>query len=237
MLGRYWILMLLSFALWIIKKPPECTHWYGDKTDRLNIWIRGLLYFVLVFGWYRGLQLVPIGDAECIIFISPILIVLIARFVLKEHLSILFPLSFLLTILGILMVAQPEFIFGSFGAAHTRSISIVGLCFLFTMSVCWAITSILVRTAHNAHWLQIQMVANVQGSLIWTPLCILLNRFVFESDTFGGDDEWLIFADNGRTIGLIAGCSLCGFIGLSLNVIGYQMQCSNRFMTMRECAD
>eukprot|EP01084_Bolivina_argentea_P165028 286797_1 len=64
MLGRYIIQMLLGFGWWFIKPPKDNIHWYGDKRNEiLNVWIRGGLYFLLVFGWYRGLELVPIGDA------------------------------------------------------------------------------------------------------------------------------------------------------------------------------
>ena len=209
--------MLLAFAWWFFKKPSHCNHWWGDSPNRLNIWIRGGLYFLLVFGWYRGLELVPIGDAEAIIFIAPLLIVGIARIVLKEPLSKVFPLTILLTIAGIVFVCQPEFLFGS----DTRPVSIIGLVFLIIMAISWSLSSILVRTAKTAHWIQIQLVAAFQGSFIWTPICILINRFWFHSELISGGfwvplTEW-------KTVMLIIVCALCGFAGLTLNVIGYQI--------------
>ena len=59
-----------------------------------------------MWGWYRGLQLVPIGDAETLIFVSPLLIVLIARVYLKESLPKVFPATFIMTIAGTVMVSQ-----------------------------------------------------------------------------------------------------------------------------------
>ena len=211
--------MLIAFTWWFIKTPQNSHHWYGDSPNRLNIWIRGGLYFLLIFGWYRGLELVPIGDAEAIIFIAPLLIVFIARLFLKESLSKVFPATLCLTIAGIIFVCQPEFIFGS--NEQTRPVSIVGLIFLIIMAIAWALTSILVRTAKNAHWLQIQIVAAVQGSFIWTPFVILLNRFVFHSDLIAGGMWNPLY--NMKTVGLIILCALCGFAGLTLNVIGYQI--------------
>ena len=70
--------------------------WHITEGSRLKIWIHGALYWVLIFGWYRGLQLVPIGDAEAIVFIAPLLIVILARLILKEPLSSVFPGTFLL---------------------------------------------------------------------------------------------------------------------------------------------
>ena len=120
-------MMVLSFAWWFIKTPEGHSHWYGESPNKLNINVRGGLYFLLVFGWYRGLELVPIGDAEAIIFIAPLLIVFIARVFLKEPLSKVFPVTLFLTIAGIIFVCQPEFIFGS---TTTRPVSIMGLIFL-----------------------------------------------------------------------------------------------------------
>merc|ERR1712154_281608 len=67
-----------------------------------------------------------------------------------------------------------------------------------------------------------QIVTNVQGLFIWTPIVILLNRFVFHSEVLSGG-QWKALSDGGKTIGLIVLCAMCGFAGLSLNVIGYQM--------------
>ena len=173
---------------------------------------------------------VPIGDAEAIIFVAPLLIVFIARVALKEALSTVFPFTFLLTIVGIVFVCQPGFIFGGWG--NTRPISVAGLVFLIIMSISWAITSILVRTARSAHWLQIQIVAAFQGAIIWTPLAILLNNFVFDSSlVFGG--KWQML--DGEMIGLSILCGLFGFAGLSLNVIGYQLGDATKVAWMEYC--
>ena len=227
--GRYIITMLLSFSWWFIKTPRGHQHWYGNRENRVNLNIRGGLYFLLVFGWYRGLELVPIGDAEAIIFVAPLLIVFIARFFLKEKLPKVFPVTLLLTIAGIIFVCQPEFIFGS---TTTRPVSIAGLIFLIIMAISWALTSILVRTAKNAHWLQIQIVATVQGSFIWTPAVILLNRYVFHSDLIAGG-MWLDLTL--RNVALILVCALCGFVGLSLNVVGYQLGDATKVALMEYC--
>ena len=57
--------------------------------------------YTVIFGWYRGLELVPIGDAEAIVFLAPVLIVILGRLVLKEPLSAVFPGTILLTLSGL----------------------------------------------------------------------------------------------------------------------------------------
>ena len=61
---------------------------------------------MLGYGWFRGLQLVPIGDAEAIIFLAPLLIVFVARIYLKEELPKVFTGTFILTVAGIMFVCQ-----------------------------------------------------------------------------------------------------------------------------------
>jgi len=230
MLGRFFVQMVLAFTWWFVKTPPGKQHWYGDEGTRLNIWIRGTLYFLLVYGWYRGLELVPIGDAEAIIFIAPLLIVIIARFVLKEPLSKVFPATFVLTVAGIVFVCQPPFLFSK-DSSH-RSVSVVGLVFLFVMAISWALSSILVRTAKKAHWLQIQTVASVQGFCIWTPALMLLNRLELHSEVVSGG-EWS--ALSAKNVGLIVLCAVMAFAGMSLNVVGYQIGDATKVAWMEYC--
>ena len=61
---------------------------------------------MLCYGWFRGLQLVPIGDAEAIIFLAPLLIVAVGRLYLKESLPKVFPGTLILTLVGIMFVCQ-----------------------------------------------------------------------------------------------------------------------------------
>jgi len=220
MLVRWIVQGILGALWWYFKTPPQNTHFYGDRGSRINIWSRGALYFLLCFGWYRGLELVPIGDAEAIIFIAPLLIVLVARFWLKEPLSKVFPGTFILTIAGIIFVCQPEFIFH--GVDGAEPVSIVGLIFLIIMAISWTGTSILVRTAQEAHWTQIQMVSAFQGAFIWTPLMILFNQLVFGGNDLLSGGQWIANPD-GKYIGLVISVAVCGFLGITLNVIGYQL--------------
>jgi len=222
--------MVLAFTWWFVRTPAGKQHWYGDEGTRLNIWIRGTLYFLLVYGWYRGLELVPIGDAEAIIFIAPLLIVIIARLWLKEPLSKVFPATFFLTIAGIVCVCQPPFLFSD-DSSH-QAVSTVGLMFLSVMAISWALSSILVRTAKNAHWLQIQTVASVQGFCIWTPALMLLNNFELHSEVVSGG-EWTTLT--WKNMGLIVLCAVMAFAGMSLNVIGYQIGDATKVAWMEYC--
>merc|ERR1719474_337164 len=142
--------------------------------------------------------MIPIGDAESIIFIAPLIIVLIARFYLKEPMPRVFPATFLLTIGGLVLVCQPNCLFhGSNGA---EQVSIVGILFLMLMAISWALSSIMVRAAKKAHWLQIYNVVQVEG-LLWTGCLMLINDNPFiglHSKTLSGG-HWVSLW-NGREL-------------------------------------
>merc|ERR1712113_406973 len=89
------------------------------------------------------------------------------------------------------------------------------------MSFAWTGTSILVRTAQEAHWTQIQITTGMRGAFLWTPLLLVLNHFIFQSDLIAGG-KWVGFPD-GYYIGMVFMVAFFGFMGITLNVIGYQL--------------
>ncbi len=88
--------------------------------------------------------MVPLGDAEAILFLSPLITVGVARLYLKEPLPKAFPVTLLLTIAGVVFVCQPPFIFQG---DDYEPVSWQGLLFLLGCCLSWSAVSILVRTA------------------------------------------------------------------------------------------
>ena len=155
-LGSYAIQNVMCWAWWCVRKPSQSTHWFGDSPHRLNIWVRGILFWILLFAWLKGLEMVPIGDAEALIFLSPILTVVVGRVFLKEALPKLYPLTLVMTLVALLFICQPSFIFGLTGdnASYTQ-VNWPGLVFVLITCIAWSGVSILVRMGKEAHWLQV----------------------------------------------------------------------------------
>ena len=64
MFGRYIVQNVVSWILWCCnpcRLRGDAVHWFGDAPHRKNIWCRGLLLFLTVLFWWRGLELVPLG--------------------------------------------------------------------------------------------------------------------------------------------------------------------------------
>jgi len=82
-----------------------------------------------------------------------------------------------------------------------------------------------------AHWLQITSVATLQGTLIWTPLALVINSALDNEFIAGG--PWI--TPDGKTIGLIILCAIFASAGLALNVIGYQIGEATKVAWMEYC--
>eukprot|EP01084_Bolivina_argentea_P293344 504492_1 len=218
MLGRYITQNIIAWFIWLCWKPSSCDHWYGDSPFKLNIWSRGFLLFCTVFCWWRGLELVPLGDGEAILFLSPLVTVIAARLLLGEKLPSTFFLSLVVTLTGLVFICQPTFIFGGDDGEYI-ALSYEGICFLLGAVVCWSGSCVLVRTAKEAHWLQLEIVATVQSIFIWCPLVILINRLWLHSDELSGGD-WDFTMPTGIVMVVIG---VLGFAALMFNVIGYQI--------------
>eukprot|EP01084_Bolivina_argentea_P293342 504490_1 len=217
MLGRYITQNIIAWFIWLCWKPSSCDHWYGDSPFKLNIWSRGFLLFCTVFCWWRGLELVPLGDGEAILFLSPLVTVIAARLLLGEKLPSTFFLSLVVTLTGLVFICQPTFIFG--GSAPMMALSWQGILFLIGTVFAWTGACVLVRTAKKAHWLQLEIVATTQSIMVWCPLVIALNQFWIHSDGLSGGDWDFSF----RTVIVMVVIGILGFLALMLNVIGYQI--------------
>ena len=69
MFGRYMVQNVLSWMLWCCNPcglRGSAVHWFGDAPHRKNIWARGLLLFLTVLFWWRGLEMVPLGPLNTV---------------------------------------------------------------------------------------------------------------------------------------------------------------------------
>lgn len=92
---------------------------------------RGLLTAGANFGFFYALAYVPLVTALLLAYISPVLIVLLARIVLGEHIGLRRSLGCALALLGVLIVFRPDRI-----VWHPGMLAVLG------SSVCWALLSI-----------------------------------------------------------------------------------------------
>ncbi|XP_041482012.1 solute carrier family 35 member G1-like [Lytechinus variegatus] len=96
---------------------------YPPKSVML-ITVRGIIGTFLSFLCYYSYQAIPVATAKALIYSSPVLVAIFAGVFLKEKCSLGTTFFSFLTVVSVVLVVQPPFIFGSRG--DTAS-SIVGL--------------------------------------------------------------------------------------------------------------
>ena len=105
-----------------------------------------------------------LGDGEAILFLSPITTVIAARYFLSEALPTTFFLTTALNATGLIFICRPTMVFGH-SQYTSHPLNWEGVLFLFAAVIVWSAAVILVRTAKEAHWMQLG------------TLCTLLSDF------------------------------------------------------------
>ncbi|KAH9052765.1 integral membrane protein DUF6 [Lactarius vividus] len=105
------ITYVCSVAYMYWKRIPD--PFLGPKGLRALLVLRGLTGFVSLAGMYFSLQYLSLSDATVLTFIAPILTSFSGAVFLKEPLSFRETLSGLCSFLGVVLIARPQFLFGS----------------------------------------------------------------------------------------------------------------------------
>lgn len=84
---------------------------FGEKIDRRLLLIRGLIGTMGLMFAYAALSMLNPSDFSAIIQSNVIITAILARIYLKEKLTLAHFISVLLTIVGVLLISQPSFIF------------------------------------------------------------------------------------------------------------------------------
>ena len=157
-----------------------------------------------------------LGDAEAILFLSPVATAVAGRVLLKETMPVSIFATTPITLGGLVFICQPSFIFGG---SDYRDLSWQGIVFMFAVVFCWSATCILIRTAKSAHWLQLEIATSMQTILLWCPLLIMIDHLWISSDVLeGGDWDFSVYT---LVVMLIIG--ILGFFSVMCGVIGYQI--------------
>eukprot|EP01083_Nonionella_stella_P014548 40848_1 len=232
--GRFGIHTLISICYWIILKYSSQTHantfshWYGEKPYIKSIWLRGFTFTInQICFWYAIIRL-PIGDAECIFYQTPIVIAMFGWIFLKETLPKTTPIICLLGVAGVLCISQPQFITAmytkTFHAEDEEDVAPLnadGVLSMVTAVFAWSITAILIRQAKGSHFLQLDIVAGIQTMFISTPTVLLVNHY-FLHNAFIGDLDFNDWVFDMRSTLLILLLGVVGFGALTCSIVGYQ---------------
>lgn len=94
---------------------------FGDPAIRKWLILRGCMGFFGVFGTYFAVMYLSISDAVLISFLAPSLTIILAWVVLKERVHTFEFIGGLVSLLGVILIVRPPFLFGSSGESSDIS--------------------------------------------------------------------------------------------------------------------
>ncbi|CAG2170137.1 unnamed protein product [Oppiella nova] len=86
---------------------------FGVPGHRIDLFLRAICGTSAAIFIYQAYRLIPLGDATTIQFSSPVIVIFLAVFILKEPLTWLQGCTGIITFVGVIVIAKPEFIFGT----------------------------------------------------------------------------------------------------------------------------
>lgn len=95
--------------------------------QRLTLFMRGIVGFIGLSGFYYSVVNLPLADATVIQYTNPIFATLLAVPILKEHIRVSQIFSLLACVAGVLMITEPQFLFPGNPAPPNLTAILVGL--------------------------------------------------------------------------------------------------------------
>ena len=92
--------------------------------DKRTLFLRAVVGVAALSLFYFALPRIPLGDATALFYMTPIWTALIASVVLKERTARLVFLGMGISLLGVVMIARPTFLFGS-GISELDTIAVL----------------------------------------------------------------------------------------------------------------
>ncbi|EIW77920.1 hypothetical protein CONPUDRAFT_128915 [Coniophora puteana RWD-64-598 SS2] len=107
---RMVITFLCCVSYMVLRKVPD--PFLGPKGVRLLLVARGLFGFFGLFGVYYSLQYLSLADATTLTFLGPLATAISGRIFLKEAYSKREACAAICSLLGVILIARPPFLFG-----------------------------------------------------------------------------------------------------------------------------
>ena len=101
-------LQIIAVALFMSYRKIKIS---GDKESRKLLLWRGLFGSMCIAFCYLAIKTIAPSDLTVLMYTNAIMVPLLARFVLKEKLTVSHLIALILTIIGVILIAQPQFIF------------------------------------------------------------------------------------------------------------------------------
>ncbi len=119
-------------------------------TRRKVLALRGVVGFIALFAEFFAIIHLPLADAIVILFAHPVLVAVLAWAVLREKVDMRSVLAILTSLLGVVVVCRPGFVFGNTGSSLDPIGVIVALVGVVVTSIAVVTVRSLAKTEHPA---------------------------------------------------------------------------------------
>ncbi|KAG1782208.1 drug/metabolite transporter superfamily [Suillus placidus] len=197
----------------------------GPKGVRMILLIRGITGFFGLSGMYWSLQYLSVADATVLVFLTPLTTALAGSVFLKESYSVKQAVAGAFSLLGVVLIGRPAFLFGSLdgipqglpAAAPGQRLAGVGACMVSVLGNTGAYTSIraIGKRAHPMHVMTYFS--------LWCTIVSSLGMVVF--------DIPVVYPTSWMWILLLLMVGVFGFVAQTLLTMGLQRETVSRGVT------
>ena len=105
---------------------------FGPKESRILLLIRGSLGTLSILFLHLALKLIDPSDAVALFHLNAVIVSIIARFLLKEKISLAHLICLVMSMLGVMFISQPSFIFKKQSKSLMTNFSLNGTSFNYS---------------------------------------------------------------------------------------------------------
>jgi drug/metabolite transporter (DMT)-like permease len=197
------ILFLINFLFMLIVVVKNKKSIWGPKESRVLLSVRSLIGLLGVLCFYFGILFIPPSDCSSLSHTSIVITAILSRIFLKEKLSISHVFALILTMIGVLFISKPEFLFSSDSGETVLKINdtfktvnsthadlsksplhlnettkiIIGIILTISAAFFFGLVSILIKKLcnNNVHW----SVNTIYASYTGIPVCIIISLIFY----------------------------------------------------------
>ncbi|KAG0704051.1 hypothetical protein DFH29DRAFT_398203 [Suillus ampliporus] len=221
---RMAITLVCCVLYMVIMKIPD--PFLGPKGVRLLLINRGLCGFFGLFGMYYSLQYLSLADATVLSFLLPLSAALGGYFVLKEPYSKREAVAAIVSLLGVMLIARPPFLFGNSSSENSGSSDAASRATATDRirAVCVALLGIVLGTGALLSMRAIGKRAHPMHLMtffsVWCTIVASSAMYFMEIP--------IVYPHKWQWAAMLIFIGLSGFLAQTLTTIGYQRETAAR---------
>ena len=181
--------MTQNIALLVLTIPPlaYCKAPVLPKNNKLYLFLRSIFGVASYFFLFHAFMHLPLGDATVILSSTPVFVTIFGRIFLQEPCDLPRAFVILLTTVGLVLVAQPPFLFGD--ASNGETLQWKGVASALACNIIGSSIYILLRVLQDIHVLTILLSTSIVGFAITVPIVYFVG---FSSAFLRWENIWKI---------------------------------------------